>query len=385
MPGQTWSEDEVKELLELRTRGYEQIEISVMLSKEFNRVFTVAMVDAKLRRIDVATGKPPKTYEELVDIEKAEARKRQRERAKKKDIQEQARWEMMCETIKDAVKPLDFIQTKQQKLKSKTHKAEQAVLLISDIHIGKKTPKYNLDISGGRIAQLVASVMDIITIHRHSYPVDTLNIFWAGDIVDGEGIYRNQAHYLDAHVVDQIFGLAPIIVDQLAHLASSFERVNNICVRGNHGRVSREAHDESNYDRIFYKVLETATLNIKNMKWDIPGGWHALTKIFDTRFLIIHGNQIRMTLNLPWYGITTRVSRWAATEGISNFDVICMGHFHSSSVLRWSQKRIFTNGTLIDGDEFALENLGLESSQSQWLFGVHPKRGTTWDYEIRFD
>ena len=149
--------------------------------------------------------------------------------------------------------------------------------------------------------------------------------------------------------------------------------------------MSKHAHEDANYDRIFYKVLEIATAKIPNVHWSILEGWHALTKVLNTKFLLIHGHQIRMTLNLPWYGITTRVSRWAATEGVHDFDVVCMGHFHTSSAIRWSQKRIFTNGTFVDGDEFALENLGLESSQSQWLFGIHPKRGTTWDYEIKFN
>ena len=385
MKGKQWDNKEVERLLELHSSDTDYNAIAATLAEEFGRRMSGDSVYMKLKRLGVLGTNGPKSFEELVEVEKGAARDRQQARAERREIQELARWENFCEMIKDAITPLDFKYKPRPQPKAKSRNAEQAVLNISDAHFGKKTSKYDMKIGEKRFTQLVDSVIDIISIHRQSYPIDILNVFWEGDILDGENIFRNQAHYLDAHVVDQIFKMAPPVTDQLARLANEFKQVNHVCVRGNHGRVSKDSHDDANFDRIFYKVLETATRHIPNMTWSIPEGWHAMTKIYDTRFLIIHGNQIKMTLNLPWYGITTRVSRWAATEDVSAFDVVCMGHFHSSSVIRWSQKRIFSNGTFVAGDQFALEMLGLESSQSQWLFGVHPKRGTTWDYEIRFD
>jgi hypothetical protein len=61
-----------------------------------------------------------------------------------------------------------------------------------------------------------------------------------------------------------------------------------------------------------------------------------------------------------------------------------MSHFHSSSHLRWNGKIIKVNGTQASGDEFAIEKIGLESSECQWFFGVSDKR-ITWNYEIDYE
>ena len=261
---------------------------------------------------------------------------------------------------------------------------EEANLVISDIHLGEENPKYNMRVAKRRITGLVDSTMKIVSLHRKAYPVRKLNIFFCGDIVTGENIFPTQPHEIETGVVHQIFDPAPHFVEQLLRLCCYFKEVRCFAICGNHGRVGKFANKLSNWDRVFYEVLRMATSQVPNIIWEIPDEWYLLAKVLNTRILCTHGHQIKMWMNLPWYGVTTRVARWAITEGIGKFDILLLGHFHSSSRIQWNNKIILINGTTVDGDEFALEKMGLESSQCQWLFGIHPRQGITWSYEIDF-
>ena len=323
-----------------------------------------------------------RTFTDQVDDEKSKIIRKQEKQSRQKEAREQARFELLLDTLKTAITPLEFTQPKVNLPKHNGGDEEEACLLLSDLHFGKKTETYDLEIAAKRFQKVVDGVLSITHLHQNAYPIKKLHIFWNGDIVDGECLFPNHAHQVDDHVVNQIYGSMPHVVGQLSRLASIFE-VHNHCVRGNHGRVRQEAHFNANWDNVFYQSLKLATANIPNMTWDIPLGWQQIVEVNKTKILQVHGHQIKMQLNLPWYGITTRVSRWATSQGLGGFDVATLGHFHSSSNLRWGNRKIFTNGTTVSGDEFALEFMGLESSEMQWLFGVHPRKKVTWQYEIR--
>lgn len=329
-------------------------------------------------------GSPEKSFDEKVKDEQLKAQKIISSHLEVRHIQNEARWQTLCDLMKDAVTSLVFTPPKPVTFPKKTnYRAEDAVLLLSDIQYGKCTPTYNFETAKKRINHIFNSVFEIVDIHRHAYPINNLHIICLGDMVDGESIYPTQAHHIDAPLVDQLFLGAPNMVDNLARAASHFENVYCYGVPGNHGRLGRFDDEVSNFDRIFYKIIELATANVGNIHWSITPKWYDVVKIMNTQFLAVHGHQIKMTFNLPWYGITTRISRWATTAQVGNFDAVCMGHFHVSSNLAWNNKHIFTNGTTIAGDEFALELLGMESSESQWFFGVHPER-ITWKYCLGF-
>ena len=340
-----------------------ELNISVQAVK--NRM---SRMGAEVNEVELAKGKL------LRDFQK---------KSKDAEVIDQAKAELIADAIIKAVSPLEFVMPKITPPVYGDGDEEEVCLLISDTHIGKKTSQYDISIAVARFKHLVDSVIKIVHLHRKAYPIKRLNIFWCGDIIDGEAIFPTQSHHAD-NMVNQIFDGMPDIVAELARLAIEFEYVKNFCVRGNHGRVSKFAHEETNWDNIFYRVMQIATVNIPNMEWNIPLDWKQLVEVGGVRFLQYHGHQIRMTLNLPWYGITTRISRWAATESLNGFDVALQGHFHSSSAIRWNEKYVLTNGTMASGDEFALEVLGLESSECQWLFGIHPKHKITWRYEVNF-
>lgn len=317
--------------------------------------------------------------------EKAALRQRQRDIAERSRLRETARFSLLLDALTTAITPLEFSPPKIIQPQSNEQKDEEvAVLMLSDLHFGKKTSKFNLDIARRRFTSIIDGAIKIAQLHRRAYPINKLVILWCGDLVDGSGIYKTHAHNVDANIVNQIFSTAPFVVEQIARLSTVFDNVECYAVSGNHGRLSSFAHDYDNFDTIYCKTLEIATSNLKNVSWQIPlNKWYQVISVNNTKILIFHGHQIKMHLNLPWYSLTTRISRWATSKNVKSFDVSCSGHFHTSSCLRWGDKTIFTNGTIVAQDEFALQHIGLESSESQWFFGIHARKGVTWRYEIR--
>ena len=322
-----------------------------------------------------------------VEKAKAELLRKQVLQSERAAHQGQARYELLIDAIKTAITPLDFYtQPCNLNDRSADCKEEIAVLVLSDLHVGKKTRWYDLKEAEKRLTNIVDKTLEIVNLHRNSYAIRELRILWVGDIVDGEQIYATQAHHIDGPILNQIFGFMPVMVGQLSRLAQAFDLVRCHTVPGNHGRVGKKGdnvHESSNWDNVCYEVMRYATANMKNVEWDVSPDWYNMVKIADQTVLMYHGHQIKMTMNLPWYGVTTRVSRWAGTNRLKDFDIAVQGHFHTSSCLRWGNKTIFTNGTVVEGDEFALEVIGLESSQAQWLWGVRQGTGLTWQYELR--
>lgn len=292
--------------------------------------------------------------------------------------------EALIRTVAKALTPLKFAAPPMKARKYKRDQTkESAVLLLSDIHFGKTTSTYNSEMAIASVCDVLERTVRIIDLHRGAFPIEELHIMMLGDIVDGELIYPTHPHHIDSGVIDQIFSPLPVLVQKIAELTTRGLKVHLHGVPGNHGRISKHMDELSNFDFMFYKVLEVALSGVKGVTFDFPRGWRNVVTVQKTRFLMFHGDQIKMTLNLPWYGVTTRVSRWAVAQTVDGFDVAVHGHFHVLSHVEWGGKTILANGTLVDRDEFALEKLGLESTRAQWLFGVHPERGITWQYALR--
>jgi predicted phosphodiesterase/DNA-binding transcriptional regulator YhcF (GntR family) len=331
----------------------------------------------------IVTEDKPIDPKDLIQQRKLVMLEKQIKTAESAEIETAARHALLVDALSEAVVPLTFKPAPvRYKEPEKAHK-EAVALVLSDLHFGKKTKHYNIETAKERFNAIIDNFIQIVSLHRQAYPIDELHIFMTGDIVDGASIYPTHPHHVDNHVVNQIFKSLETVVARFAELANLFEKVYVHTVRGNHGRLSKFEHENANFDYLYSLTLEMACKNIPNMTFNTPESWQQVIDVKGTKILQYHGHQIKMTLNLPWYGITTRISRWASTQSIGYFDVAIQGHFHCSSCLRWNDKKIFTNGTLVIGDEFAVEFLGLESSEAQWCFGVHPERKVTWQYELQ--
>ena len=271
------------------------------------------------------------------------------------------------------------------------HYEETALLLLSDIHIGKKTISYNPKVFVERLKRLQQSMMSIIAAQRSIRPVRKLIVVMNGDIVDAEAVYPSQSvDHIAIPIIDQIFTVGvPELTSFLLYCLANFEEVECICTRGNHGQQNAAKWSSSkstNWDFVIYKALEATTSNQPRLKWNINvKDWKSVFKIYQFGFLATHGNMIKRYYNSPYYGMTRQAERWSnAYRNKLRLDYILYSHFHSMDTgMRHNNLQIFVNGSFTTDDPYAEENIGVTSIPEQLLLGIHPTYGVTWRYPLK--
>lgn len=261
---------------------------------------------------------------------------------------------------------------------------EEAVLVLSDIHFGKKTDTFNYQVLGDRFTKLHYAIARIVGLLRKGYKITKLNVFLLGDVVDGDMIYPGQAHSIEMPVIDQIYQLGfPMLRDFFLLMTKLFKTVEVHCIYGNHGRVNKYASRKTNFDYVLYKQLEVYFRNYPCLVFHVYDDWKAVVSIQGHKFLITHGDAVSGgSYGIPLYGLIAALMRWATTIP-DDFEYMVVGHFHSANILHWTKDlTLITNGTFVSSDDFAMRVLKIESNPSQQFFGVNNKRGLTWHYTI---
>lgn len=262
----------------------------------------------------------------------------------------------------------------------KGKKEETAVLCISDVHLGKKTETYNLNQFVKRLDNLLASVSEVTSLVRKNCNIKKLHIFLMGDILDGEEIFPSQQASLEHHLFHQLVYAEKYFSSFIKSLLEIFEEVELDCVYGNHGRKSKACSTKTNFDLIFYKMLELQFKEIPRVIFNISEEFYNYAEVSGKRFLLVHGHQFVMTNGTPWYSILRAVANWSGSLPKS-FDYMACGHFHTTGMIPWNTKRIILNGTFTSSDDFSQEVVKQIPSNTMWFFGVNKDR-ITWRYEL---
>lgn len=360
------------------------------------------------------------TSEELVKIEKYKILSERSRKISKELARQAALNELIRDAYKETIIPVPYVPIHPPTLifKNQQHEIESPVALLSDVHYGQTTKDYNVTIAEERTISWAHNIVRLTDQHRKSYRIDTLNIFDLGDNVDGFALYPNHQTGIDAIVIDQIHKVGvPILMRALLYLRNYFPGgIKMHCVRGNHGRVSKQHHERDNWDLFFYLHLQMALQNYPEIQIEIAeDDFWKIAEILGHRFLLLHGDPIKMWMNIPFYGVERSMNRWSQsikqkrdTEDIERFlrdeeekwdpetlqqlrdiisqpagwDILCLGHFHQMSYLEMNAKTCFMNGGFPTDNEYVLRGLKLDNTRAlQWFFGVH-KTGIGWMHKL---
>ncbi len=116
------------------------------------------------------------------------------------------------------------------------------------------------------------------------------------------------------------------------------------------------------------------------ISFEIPDSFTAMVKLRGKNFVLNHGDDVRGSMGLPWYGIERRTRRLvglgAVTGDIPNY--FCYGHFHTHTTQQHTTGEVVVNGSWPATDEYAIEQLGAVGEPNQVLFGIHENHGMTW-------
>lgn len=262
----------------------------------------------------------------------------------------------------------------------RTRKAEVALVHLTDWQFGKRTVSYDMDTCRARIGLAVDKVREITELRRASAPIRDCVVMLGGDMVEGVSIFPGQAFEVGAHLYEQLFGVARLIVDSLRSLLDQFASVRVVCEYGNHGRLGRRGDlpAPDNIDRMAYEVARQQLTGEKRLTWQASDGWYQHVTIGAYRALLIHGDEIRsFGGNHPSYGIVKRVSGWlAGGGGVAPFDDCYLGHFHRPDCYTLATGgSIYITGSPESGNEYAAEFLAASGRPSQRLHFVDSVKG----------
>ena len=254
---------------------------------------------------------------------------------------------------------------------------EQFVLLLSDLQVGVSTPTFGFAVFHQRMEKLLANLRKVVLLHRKAHPVNVLNVFMLGDNIQNEIIGKVvDLDHLEGTVFIQLFQHAlPALERFFQELLNDFEKIKVTCVHGNHGSLGKFMANTTNFDDVAYEFLKAVFRDEPRIEFSTTLQFYNVAQIYGYKFLLVHGDKIPSTWSIPYYGITTRSMRWEGSIGQYNY--LCMGHFHTYTIIDVSTRVVFINGTFLSDDEWTIKTLGWTSSVCQMLLSVHPKQGVS--------
>lgn len=334
--------------------------------------------------------KSERRYEKLRRTNMQLARRLEESRVLKKDLVR-----MVYEAASEAAQSLD-VGPVRAPAPQRRHEgsAEYALVALSDMQLGKRTPSYTTAVCESRVRLYADKIRELTDIQRSNRPIKEARVYMLGDMVEGEMIFPGQAHRIDASLYRQVTVDGPrILIEFLRSLLAHFEHVKVISVIGNHGRIGKRGdyHPESNSDLMLYRICQMVfeTMKEPRLTWEIPfvpgeRSWYAVDTVGRHRYMLFHGDQMRGGgfAGIPMYGFLKAISAWASGVIPKGFDYALCGHWHSMWSMPINNRILWVNGSTESDNTWVQEELKARSDPGQWLLFAHPKRGVTSEHRV---
>lgn len=267
------------------------------------------------------------------------------------------------------------------------HITSTAIPIIqwSDWHVEERIERrtthglneFNPEIAEQRASKLSLNTLKLVEKERQDVKIEEIFICLGGDFFN---------NYLHEHDVQMNF-MSPIeaaifakqlLVKSLKTIAENgrFKKIVLMCVRGNHGRLTRRMQSSNDYkmnlEAVIYYMLKQE-LNDPIFEWHIPESEHGYIKLFDKTIRSFHGHQINYQGGVGDLTIPTNkaIMKWDKTV---KADWNLMHHFHSY----WMPTRNTSlNGSLCGWNSYALSIGAPYEPPIQTFHLLDSKRGFT--------
>jgi hypothetical protein len=262
------------------------------------------------------------------------------------------------------------------------------LLFLSDLHWGEVVfptqlggvNQYNLEIAHKRMDYTVETAIHLLNILDPGMRYPGIVCALGGDMISGD-IHEELATTNDLPTMPTVLDLRDKLIGALVRQADVFGRVFVPCVSGNHGRntkkIQAKNRNHTSFDWLLYNLIAHDLRHDKRITFQIPDASDALFRIFNTRFLLTHGDQFRGgdgiigPIGPLFRGNQKKLARNSAVD--MAYDVMMCGHWHQYIQLA----RLLVNGSMKGYDEYAFtNNFGFEPPQ-QALCVVHERYGIT--------
>jgi len=326
---------------------------------------------------------------------------REERNAARREMKEAAKTQGLFSAVLDEmrkrVKPMKALPPARPAFKGKDKIVEHLVMHLSDGHHDQIiTPSdtggletYNFPISMCRAERYIDTTLkwtQQTLAGQFEFP--SLTVLAYGDHTSGE-IHGHTSRSYFRNAFKNSLAIGQLHSLMYRDLAPYFEQVNIVYVPGNHGRRSMKkdylgAHD--NWDYLIAKTAELYCGDLTNVNFTIPNSFCANIDIGGVGFQVFHGDDIKSSLGVPWYGLEKRRHRMASLNGVQKGVPIryyCCGHFHRPGSTTEVNGEMLINGAWPASDAYAFNALGGYTEPSQLIHGVNPEYGITWRLPVK--
>lgn len=325
-----------------------------------------------------------------------EERNHERQRAKA-NAKTQGLFQAMAEELTDRVMPIKPLPPARKIFAKRGTIEEHAVLHLSDAHHDQIVrpeecgglEKYDFPISCCRAERLVDTTLQWTQqtlASRFRFPV--LDVLAYGDFTSGE-IHGHASRSYFRKMMRNCLAIGQLHALMYRDLCPHFDQVNVVYVPGNHGRRSQKKDYHSAWENWDYLIAEMARLycqDIANIDFLIPNSFSVNLDINGVGFNISHGDDVRSSLGIPFYGLQRRQQRLQGLAPLQDGPRIryyCIGHFHTKGMVGALDGEMIMNGPWLATDAYAYESLSAYTLPYQWLHGINEKYGITWRLDVQ--
>lgn len=268
-------------------------------------------------------------------------------------------------------------------------------IFLSDWHWGEvvrpemvmNENEYNLEIASKRFKKAIERTIDLCKNHMVNAKYPGIVCALGGDMVSGD-IHEELRTTNNGTTMEHVFDVVDHCVWGITQLADHFGKVFVPCAYGNHGRNTDKPQykepAETNFDWLIYHMLERHFRTDKRVTFHIPIGFDSYYRIYNTHYVLTHGDRLGAAGGKGIIGIVAPIVRGAnnikanyAAKGM-NVDYVIMGHWHQYM----KAKGVFVNGSGKGFDEFAMGHRFEPESAKQALWFTHPKYGITFECPV---
>ena len=252
-------------------------------------------------------------------------------------------------------KELQLLSEKQQKKKDqKKHMIIEA--LISDLHIGKKTDTFNLEVAKLRMAEFTHVLISEYNRQKQLYHVDKFILALIGDCIESMEMHNlESAKGCEFGTMKQIHEciilLFRLVIEPVARLGLPIEIP---AVTGNHDRTAKERTfndpGQDNVTYVIYNTLKNFTeiAGYKNVKFYIPKEPQVILDLYDGQKVIYeHFDNAKAPTRQALSNLLANRVQQAGHP----IQFMRGGHFHEYTV--FGQGTIIANGCLPGGDSYS--------------------------------
>lgn len=269
----------------------------------------------------------------------------------------------------------------------KTHRAIPTAVL-ADTHFDEVVRPaevgwvnaYDRNIAQLRLREFFSNTVRLGSEFFSGITMEGLTLAVAGDIVSGN-IHEELAQTNAAAILDTCLFWSEEIAAGIEHLLPFYGKVFCPCVVGNHGRQSKKPRNKGrvrdNFDYLIYSLVARHFKDDDRVSFLIPDTADAHYQIYDTRYVLTHGDQFRGgtgiagALSPLLLGDARKRKRSNATN--RPYDYMVLGHWHQDI----DTCGIIACNSMKGYDEFAANSNFAFSEPSQAFWLTDSEKGRT--------